>query len=39
MGTGAAILSLKGHISGEFVVVSGDDLYEASDILRLAQAD
>lgn len=37
-GTGAAILSLKGNISGEFVVVSGDDLYEASDIMKLANA-
>lgn len=37
-GTGAAILSLKGKISGEFVVVSGDDLYEASDIMRLANS-
>lgn len=33
--TGAAILSLDGKISGEFVVVSGDDLYEADDILTL----
>lgn len=37
-GTGAAILSLKGKISGDFVVVSGDDLYEASDIMKLADS-
>lgn len=37
-GTGAAILSLRGKISGEFVVVSGDDLYEASDIMQLANS-
>ena len=35
MGTGAAILSLKGKINGEFVVVSGDDIYASDDILRL----
>jgi dTDP-glucose pyrophosphorylase len=36
-GTGAAILSLDGRIEGEFVVISGDDLYEGSDILNLAK--
>lgn len=35
MGTGAAILSLSGHIDGGFVIVSGDDLYEGADILAL----
>jgi UDP-N-acetylglucosamine diphosphorylase / glucose-1-phosphate thymidylyltransferase / UDP-N-acetylgalactosamine diphosphorylase / glucosamine-1-phosphate N-acetyltransferase / galactosamine-1-phosphate N-acetyltransferase len=35
-GTWAAILSLKDTIHGEFIVVSGDDLYEGSDILKLA---
>lgn len=34
-GTGGAILSLQWHISGEFVVLSGDDLYEVSDIVKL----
>jgi UDP-N-acetylglucosamine diphosphorylase/glucosamine-1-phosphate N-acetyltransferase len=37
-GTGAAILSLKGKIQWAFVVVSGDDLYEASDIMNLANS-
>ncbi len=36
-GTGAAILSLKGKITGEFVVISWDDLYDASDIMSLAK--
>ena len=36
-GTGAAILALEWHITGEFVIVSGDDLYESSDIIRLAE--
>ncbi|MBC7498121.1 NTP transferase domain-containing protein [Candidatus Gracilibacteria bacterium] len=36
-GTGAAILSLEGHIEGEFVVISGDDLYESTDIVKLIQ--
>ena len=36
-GTGAAILALEWHITGEFIVVSGDDLYESSDIIRLAE--
>jgi UDP-N-acetylglucosamine diphosphorylase / glucose-1-phosphate thymidylyltransferase / UDP-N-acetylgalactosamine diphosphorylase / glucosamine-1-phosphate N-acetyltransferase / galactosamine-1-phosphate N-acetyltransferase len=36
-GTGAAILALEWHITGEFVVVSGDDLYESTDIVRLIQ--
>ena len=35
MGTGAAILSLKWHLTGEFVVVSWDDLYDSTDILQL----
>ena len=34
-GTGAAILSLDGKISGGFLVVSGDDLYASEDILSL----
>ncbi len=38
-GTGAAILSLKGRIEGEFVVVSGDDLYESSDLTNLAEQE
>ena len=36
-GTGAAILALEWHISGEFVVVSGDDLYASADIVKLIQ--
>lgn len=35
MGTWAAILSLKDHIHGEFIVLSGDDLYESADIIKL----
>lgn len=35
MGTGAAILALDGHINGEFLIVSGDDLYDESDIINL----
>lgn len=38
-GTGAAILALKGKIQWEFVVVSGDDLYEADDIMNLAKCE
>lgn len=38
MGTGAAILALNGKIEGDFVVVSGDDLYDAADILRLSKS-
>jgi NDP-sugar pyrophosphorylase family protein len=34
-GTDAAILSLERVIDGGFVVVSGDDLYDPSDILKL----
>lgn len=34
-GTGAAILSLDGHIEGEFIIVSGDDLYDEADIIKL----
>jgi UDP-N-acetylglucosamine diphosphorylase / glucose-1-phosphate thymidylyltransferase / UDP-N-acetylgalactosamine diphosphorylase / glucosamine-1-phosphate N-acetyltransferase / galactosamine-1-phosphate N-acetyltransferase len=37
-GTGAAILALEWHIQWEFVVVSGDDLYESPDIVRLIQS-
>lgn len=33
--TGAAILALDGKISGDFIVVSGDDLYDKNDILAL----
>ena len=36
-GTGAAILSLDGKISGEFVVLSGDDLYDPKDIEKLTK--
>ena len=36
-GTGAAILALEWHITGEFIVVSGDDLYESTDIVKLIQ--
>ena len=36
-GTGAAILSLKGHIDGDFVVISGDDLYDSEDIKKIAK--
>lgn len=35
-GTGAAILSLDWHISGDFIVISGDDMYDADDIMKLA---
>lgn len=35
-GTGAAILSLEGHIEGDFVVISGDDLYDPNDILKIS---
>ena len=36
-GTGAAILSLDGKISWEFIVLSGDDLYNADDIRNFAK--
>lgn len=36
-GTGAAILSLNGHIHGEFIVISGDDLYDPSDLVKLTE--
>lgn len=36
-GTGAAILSLGGKLEWDFLVVSGDDLYDAGDILHLAK--
>lgn len=35
MGTGAAILSLRDKIEWEFLILSWDDLYDPSDILRL----
>ena len=35
--TGAAILSLQGKLNGEFIVISGDDLYDASDIIALSE--
>ncbi len=35
MGTGAAILALDSHIDGEFIIVSGDDLYDEADIISL----
>jgi bifunctional UDP-N-acetylglucosamine pyrophosphorylase/glucosamine-1-phosphate N-acetyltransferase len=38
-GTGAAILSLNNVIDGPFVVISWDDLYEKSDLLKLFQTD
>ncbi|GAB0174445.1 MAG: sugar phosphate nucleotidyltransferase [Candidatus Altimarinota bacterium] len=38
MGTGAAILSLEGKLHGEFVVVSGDDLYDKNDLQNLIKA-
>ena len=38
-GTGAAILALKGKIRWEFVVVSGDDLYEENDIMNLTKCE
>lgn len=34
-GTGAAILSLKGKIDGAFIIISGDDIYDSTDILSL----
>ncbi len=36
-GTGAAILALKWHVTGEFIVLSGDDLYASTDILKLCK--
>ncbi len=36
MGTGAAILELEWHITWEFLIISGDDLYDADDIRSLA---
>ena len=36
-GTGAAILSLKWYIDWGFIVVSGDDLYDPSDLVRLSE--
>lgn len=38
MGTGAAILSLDGELEGEFVVVSGDDIYDKKDLVNLIWA-
>ncbi len=35
MGTWAAILSLKGKIDGDFIILSGDDIYDDTDILSL----
>lgn len=35
MGTWAAILSLKGKIDGDFLIISWDDLYSSEDILKL----
>lgn len=35
--TGAAILSLKNKIEGDFVVLSGDDLYDPADIKKIAE--
>lgn len=35
MGTGAAILSLRERIEWEFLIVSGDDIYDSTDILKL----
>jgi UDP-N-acetylglucosamine diphosphorylase / glucose-1-phosphate thymidylyltransferase / UDP-N-acetylgalactosamine diphosphorylase / glucosamine-1-phosphate N-acetyltransferase / galactosamine-1-phosphate N-acetyltransferase len=37
MGTGAAILALKWHIQGDFLVISGDDLYDGEDIIKLSK--
>jgi bifunctional UDP-N-acetylglucosamine pyrophosphorylase/glucosamine-1-phosphate N-acetyltransferase len=36
-GTGAAILQLKGMITGKFLVLNGDDLYKKEDIQELLQ--
>jgi UDP-N-acetylglucosamine diphosphorylase / glucose-1-phosphate thymidylyltransferase / UDP-N-acetylgalactosamine diphosphorylase / glucosamine-1-phosphate N-acetyltransferase / galactosamine-1-phosphate N-acetyltransferase len=38
MGTGAAILSLKGVLKGDFVVVSWDDIYDSQDIIKLSKS-
>lgn len=38
-GTGAAILALDGKIAGAFIVISGDDIYGADDILQLTKVD
>lgn len=39
MGTGAAILALDGKLEGDFVVVSGDDLYDKKDLERLIHSN
>lgn len=36
-GTGAAILSLDGNIEGDFIVISGDDIYSSDDIVNLTK--
>lgn len=38
-GTGAAILSLERRITGSFIVISWDDLYDGNDILNLMQLE
>jgi len=37
MWTGAAILALNWHIKWEFIVLSGDDLYDGEDIINLTK--
>lgn len=36
-GTGAAILSLKWYINWEFLVLSGDDIYDNNDIRKICE--
>lgn len=36
-GTGAAILSVENKIQWDFIVISGDDLYDSKDIIKLTQ--
>ncbi|NRH20725.1 NTP transferase domain-containing protein [Candidatus Gracilibacteria bacterium] len=36
-GTGAAILSLDNNIEGDFIVISGDDIYSSDDIVNLTK--
>ncbi|MFA6095272.1 MAG: nucleotidyltransferase family protein [Candidatus Paceibacterota bacterium] len=39
LGTGHAIWSLKGLLTGRFMVLMGDDIYDKDDLARLAERD
>ncbi len=39
LGTGHAVLQCKNAVSGPFIAMNGDDLYNASDLKRLADVD